>query len=103
VLCTSLQEVRMTKNKNNIDQMLKQLNQHIDPPQLNTLEANVWQAIESRTISTISSLSLFWRTATLSLVLVTGGLVGATATVNDATLTVFSNTPSYSLMALLND
>ncbi|MCF6292241.1 MAG: hypothetical protein L3J04_02475 [Robiginitomaculum sp.] len=93
----------MTKNENNIDQRLKQLNQHIDPPHLNTLEANVWQVIESRTISTTGNWSLFWRAVTLSLVLVTGGLIGANATVNDQTLVVFSNTPAYSVMALLND
>jgi len=83
--------------------MLSELNQHIDRPSLNTLEASVWQALENRTVNAIGNLSLFWRTATLSLVLVTGGLVGATATVNDQALVVFSNTPAYSVMALLND
>lgn len=96
----------MTKIKNNLDQMLKQLNQlnqHIDPPQLNTLEANVWQQIKNRTASSVNTITLFWRTATLSLVLFTGGLVGANVTTSDETLVVFSSTPTYSVMALLGD
>ncbi|MBL4616124.1 MAG: hypothetical protein JKY46_00370 [Robiginitomaculum sp.] len=93
----------MTKIKNNIDQMLRQLNQHVNPPKLNTLEANVWQKIENRTANTIGNLSLFWRTAILSSVLFAGGLVGANATTNDPALVVFSNAPAYSIMTLLDD
>ncbi len=96
----------MNINSNHLDQNLKCLNAGINSSRLVGLEARVWQKLEAdhRHEFLVRS-GLLWRGATLSLVLIIGGIVGATTVPAkaSASLEPFSSAPAYSVMRLVEN
>ncbi len=67
-------------------------------------EAKVWQQIEQEQITSVSMrFHRQWSVAMLVLVFLAGGLVGAIAEPQNATLIAFTKTPAYSVMTLIEN
>jgi len=88
----------------NLSKKLSLLSNQVKTDRLVGLEARVWEAISLEKHSTpLLGAVMMLRAASIALVLLVGGIVGANQKPSDPVLMAFSKAPAYSVMSMLKN